>query len=268
MGVGEALGLDVARLVEEALDKALAAPEGGEGLAGCGIEEFGDLLDGARHLEAATAAAEGRLDGHGQTVLLREGDHLVGRLNGIGGAGHQGGAGALRDVARAHLVAKGLDGRGAGADPGEARLDDGAREVGVLGEEAVAGVHRLGAGAHGDVDELGDVEVGVARRRAAERERLVGEANVGGVAVGVRVDGDGREPGVFTRADDANCDLSAVGDEHRVEGSHWATVAPWFCAGANGPVGGGASLACGTTLHRACCRKATRNRRRSAATRA
>jgi hypothetical protein len=31
--VGQALGLDVARLVEEALDEALAAAEGGDGLA-------------------------------------------------------------------------------------------------------------------------------------------------------------------------------------------------------------------------------------------
>ena len=49
--VGEALGLDVARVVEEALDEALAAAEGGDGLANGRVVEVRDLLDGAGHLE-------------------------------------------------------------------------------------------------------------------------------------------------------------------------------------------------------------------------
>ena len=64
--VGQALGLDVARLVEEALDEALAAPERRDGLAHRGLEQVGDLLDGAGDLQAAAAAAVGRLDGDGQ----------------------------------------------------------------------------------------------------------------------------------------------------------------------------------------------------------
>ena len=77
--VGEALGLDVARVVEVALDEALAAAERRDGLAHGGLEQLGDLLEGAGDLQAAAAAAEGRLDGDGQAVLLREGDDLVGR---------------------------------------------------------------------------------------------------------------------------------------------------------------------------------------------
>src|SRR5690606_19376855 len=45
--VGQALGLDVAGAVEELLDQALAATEGGDRLAGGGLEELGDLLERA-----------------------------------------------------------------------------------------------------------------------------------------------------------------------------------------------------------------------------
>ena len=72
-------------------------------------------------------------------------------------------------------------GAGRRADPDQPGVDDGLGEVGVLGEEAVAGVHRVGAGLLGDRDDLLDVEVGVGRasrrpgsgprRRSARRPR-------------------------------------------------------------------------------------------------
>ena len=138
--VGQALGLDVAGLVEEALDEALAAAEGRDGLADGGLVEVGDLLDGAGHLEAAAAAAVGRLDGDGQPVLLRR--RRRPRRRRSPGRWCRGPAGRrLRgDVARLDLVAERVDGARAGADPGEAGVDDRLGEGGVLGEEAVAGV--------------------------------------------------------------------------------------------------------------------------------
>ena len=86
-------------------------------------------------------------------------------------------------------------------------------EVGVLGEEAVARVHRVGAGLLGDRDDLGDVEVGVGRRRAAQRVRLVGEPDEQRVAVGLGVDRDAADPGVLAGPDHADRDLTAVGDQ-------------------------------------------------------
>lgn len=90
MLVGQALGLDVPRAVEVPLDEALAAAEGGDGLADRGVVELGDLVEGAGDLQAAAAAAEGRLDRDGQAVLLGEGDDLLGTGDGVGGAGDQG----------------------------------------------------------------------------------------------------------------------------------------------------------------------------------
>ena len=47
-----------------------------------------------------------------------------------------------------------------GTDEHDAGGGAGARELGVLGEEAVAGVNGVGAVPAGDVDDAGDVEVG------------------------------------------------------------------------------------------------------------
>ena len=196
--VGEALGLDVARLVEVLLDEALAAAEGADGLADGRLVEVGDLLDGARDLEAAAAAAVGRLDRDRDAVLLGEGDDLVGVVDRLLGAGDQRGAGPLGDVAGLDLVAEGVDGRRGRADPGEPGVDDRLGEAGVLGEEAVAGVDRVGAGLLGDGKDLVDGEVAVGRRAAVEGERLVGDPDVQRVAVGLGVDGDAgdaRRPG-------------------------------------------------------------------------
>ena len=56
-----------------------------------------------------------------------------------------------RDAARLDLVAERLDHLGIGPDPDEAGRLHRTGEVGPLGEEAVARMHRLGAGAAGDV---------------------------------------------------------------------------------------------------------------------
>jgi hypothetical protein len=213
VGVGQHLGLDVAGLVEEPLDEALAAAEGRHGLADGGVEQLGDLLLGAGHLQPAAAAAERRLDGYRQPVLLGERDDLVGTGDRVLRAGDQRGAGLHGDVPGLHLVAERDDRLGGGADPGEPGVDHGAGEVGVLGEEPVAGVDRVGAGLLRGVDDLVDHEVRVARRGATQGERLVGRAHVQGVAVGLGVDGHAGQPRVLARAGHAHRDLTAVGDQ-------------------------------------------------------
>ena len=105
-------------------------------------------------------------------------------------------------------------------DPGEPGVDDRLRERGVLGEEAVPGVHGVRAGPTGHVEQLGDVEVGLRRAGAAERERLVGDADVHGLPVGVGVDGDGADRRVATGTGDADGDLTAVGDEDLGDDGH------------------------------------------------
>ena len=51
-------------------------------------------------------------------------------------------------------------------------------EAGVLGEEAVAGMDRLGAGDQGGGQDGGDVEIAVLGRRRPDADALVGQAHM------------------------------------------------------------------------------------------
>jgi hypothetical protein len=89
------------------------------------------------------------------------------------------------------------------------------REVGVLGEETVAGVD---GGPHpsgdGDLEDAVDVQVGF---RGGRRADVVGDirlADMGSGDVGVGVDGDGPHAETLRGADDAAGDFAAVGDEY------------------------------------------------------
>ena len=90
----------------------------------------------------------------------------------------------------------------------------GLREVGVLGEEAVAGVDGVGAGLRGGVEDFVEHQVGLGGGLAAEGECLVGQPHERGVGVGLGVDGDAGQPGILGRPDHPDRDLTAVGDEH------------------------------------------------------
>src|SRR5690606_16697909 len=117
----------------------------------------------------------------------------------------------LRDVPGPDLVAERGDGLRRRADPDQARVDDRLRELGVLGQEAVAGVDGVGAGAGGDVQQLGDVEVGLGRCSTAQRVRLAGHLDVQGVTVLLGVDGHAADPGVRTGTRDPYGDLAPIG---------------------------------------------------------
>ena len=70
----------------------------------------------------------------------------------------------------------------------------GVGEGGVLGQEPVAGMDRLGSGLLRHLDDPLDVQVALGGRRRAEQVRLVGVADVRRVAVGLGVDADGGDP--------------------------------------------------------------------------
>ncbi len=212
--VGDDLSLDVARLVQVALDEALAAAERRDGLTGGRVEQLGDLLDGAGHLHAAATTAERGLDRDRHAVLLGERDDLVGVLDRLGGTGDEGRLGLRSDVARGDLVTQIADRLRARADPNQLRVDDRLREIGVLRKESVARVDGVGAGLGCRVEQLAEVEVGLRGRLAAEREGLIGEPDVWGVGVGFGVDGHARNSGVLGRADHPDGDFTTIGYQH------------------------------------------------------
>ena len=92
-------------------------------------------------------------------------------------------------------------------------------EAGVLGQEAVAGMHGVGAGDLAGGEQPRDVEVAFGGGGRPDAHALVGQAHVHGVGVGGRVHGDGGDAELLARALDAQCNLSPVGDQDFVEHS-------------------------------------------------
>jgi hypothetical protein len=103
------------------------------------------------------------------------------------------------------------------SDERDARALAARRELGVLGQEAVAGVDRLGAGAVGRLQDPIGVQVAVRRRRAADRDRLVGGGDVQRARVGLGVDRHRSDAHAPQRAQDADRDRAPVGDEDLAE---------------------------------------------------
>ena len=158
VAVGEHLHLDVARIGQVALQVDGGVGEELLALAGGALEGGLELVLGQRDAEALAAAAARGLDGH--RVADRVGDHLarvLDRLHRLGRAGHDRHARRLHQLARAGLRAHRLDRARRRADEHDARVLAGLRERRVLGEEAVAGMDRLGARALDHVEQLLDV---------------------------------------------------------------------------------------------------------------
>ena len=108
-------------------------------------------------------------------------------------------------------------------EPG--RLDR-AREVGVLGQEAVSRVDRLGAGGAGGLEDPFLVQVALCRSAGSEQERLVRAAHVERAAVGLGVHRDGADLELPERAEDPDRDLAPVGNEHFREEFHGRRILP------------------------------------------
>ncbi len=104
------------------------------------------------------------------------------------------------------------------SDPAEPGVDDGASELGVLGEEAVAGMDRVGASLQRRRDDEVDAQVGLRRGGAGQSHGDVGLADVGQCGIGVGVDGDGLDPESAAGPEDPAGDLGPVGDEESLDG--------------------------------------------------
>ena len=211
VGVAEHLDLDVARLGEVALHVALVARSTQRfALGGC--ELVGGLIGVLDDLHAASATAVGGLDGNGPSVLVAERNDL-GRVGEDGGApGDAMNVDLLGGLASADLVAHYLDRRRWRADEGDPAFGDRPGEVGVLGEEAVAGVDGIGTGLFDRVENGVGVDVGLCGGLATKRVGLVGEPDVQSVSIELAVHGDGGDA-EFAKADDTDGDFATVGDQ-------------------------------------------------------
>ncbi len=87
-------------------------------------------------------------------------------------------------------------------------------EVGVLGQEAVAGVDGLRVGHFRRADDGGHMQVTLAGRRRADAHGLVRQLHILGFGVGFGMHGDGLDAHFAAGALDAQRDLAAIGNEN------------------------------------------------------
>ena len=103
------------------------------------------------------------------------------------------------------------------ADEMQIMLGEDFGEAGVLRQEAVAGMHGIGARDLAGREQRGDVEIGVLRRRRPDADALVGEPHMHGVGVGGGMHRDGVDAELLARAQHAERDLAAIGYQDFVE---------------------------------------------------
>ena len=215
----EHLNLDVSRLGDVALEIHGTVTERPRRHRLGRLDRLGEVFRLVDAPHADPAASGGSLHQQGEADVARgvldAGD--VARCEARAARKHRH-AGCLREESRALLVAHVLDALRVRADPADARGLDCPREVLVLGEEAVAGMDRVGARGPCRCHDLLAEEVAFRGRRAADRHSLVGHLRVHCLGVGLGMHRDRLETEAFARPKDAAGDLAAVGDQDAFHG--------------------------------------------------
>ncbi len=220
--VGEDLHLDVPRVDHGLFQEDGGIAEGGVCLAGGGFDGLAQLGGFGDPAHAASAATGDSLDEDREVHRLRGGDQFVDVRRRLRRRQHRE-AGGLRRGDRASLVARQLEDLRRRTDEGDAGFGARRGEVRILGEEAVAGIDRVGTGRHGRFDDLLDRQVCADRvPLLTDLIGLVGLQPVQGVPVFVREHRDRPGTQFVGGTERADRDLATVGDKHFRE--HWSTV--------------------------------------------
>ena len=210
--VAEDLDLDVFGARDVFFEEDGGVAEGAAGLGLGLVEEIGEIGGFVDDAHAATAAAEGGFDDEGKADLFGDFEGLGAVADGFLGAGEDGDFDFLGEGAGGGFIAHHVEQLGTRADEDDVGLGAGAGEVGVFGEETVAGVDGVDALFNGDADDAVDVEIGGDGTLAlADQVGFVGLLTMEGKAVLLRVDGDGAQAELGAGAEDAHGDLGAVG---------------------------------------------------------
>ena len=213
--------------LEVLLEVDVGVAEGLSASARAVSKRVGELALVARHAHPAPAAAGRGLEDDRVARLRREGERLVRPTRAAPSLPGTIGTPAAATVRRARdLVAHPADRLGRRADERDVALLADLGEVGVLGQEAVARMDRVGVGDLGRRDDRRRCSrYEAARRGGPDADVLVGEAHVERVAVGLGVDGDRLDAELAAGRDDPQGDLAPVGDEDLLEHRRAATLA-------------------------------------------
>ena len=219
--VAQQLHLDVPSPLDELLDEHRRGAEGRLAFALRTFERDGEFVLAADHPHAAAAAAVRRLEDHRPAEFLGNLQGVGVADNGLGAAGEDRHARLMGEVAGGGLVAERLQQLHPRADERDAGLGAGGRKLGVLREEAVAGVDAVHAVGLGQGDDAVDVEVGADRLPGlAHQIGLVSLEAVQCEAILVGVDRDGADAEFVRRPEHADRDFAAIGDEEFGDGPH------------------------------------------------
>ena len=210
--VAEDLHLYVAGGRDALLEEARGVTEVLTGEPAHPFERPDEIRLGVATLHPDAAAARAALEHHRVADARRGGGGFVEASQHVG-AGEQRHPRGAGQGARGILAAELLDVLGRGPDPRKTGGLARARERGVLRYEAVAGMHRVGAGTRGRVEQAFTVEVALRGRRGPEVRGMVGERDVRRVPVGVGVHRHRLDPHTTECPENADRDLAAVRDE-------------------------------------------------------
>ena len=209
--VGQDLHFDVLGLLQELFHKDVVVAEG---LAGLGLHQLkvpGDLLGIIGPAHTAAAAAGCRLEDHRIAGLLGDAHGLLHAGNRLFAAGDHRYAAPAGHFLGMELIPHLVEDMAGRPDEDDARLLTGPGEVGILGQEAVAGVNGIHILALGQRNDLLDAqigpegaavladEIGLVRLGAEQREFIL-----------LGIDGDGTHIGVKAGTEDADRNLSTV----------------------------------------------------------
>ena len=214
--VAEDLHLDMTGARDEAFQVKPRIPEAGLGAAAHGGEGRAQHRRVVAELHADAAPARGAFQ-HDRIADARGlGQSLV-----LGGqqarARQKRHPRRLRQRAGAMLQAEGAQMVGSRADEGDALGRQPFRESGVLGQEAVAGMDGIRPRLARHRDHGVDIQIAFGGGRGAKPARLVGLRDMGRETVGIRPDRDRAHAHAAKRADDAQRDLAAIGDQNLAE---------------------------------------------------
>ena len=218
--VTQQLDLDVPRVFDIAFQVHRTVAEGGRRLAGGSGEGLGKITRRCHAAHAASATARRRLDHQRKANALAVGDQLAHVARGIGRLecpGHDRDAGRLGARPRRQFVAELSECGGRRTDECDTGRGAGLRERRLLRQESVSRMQCLGARRAGGGDDGVEVEVALTGRGATDGHCPVGGADMRRIDVGRRVDGYRFDPQFTTRADDAERDLAAIGNQQRPE---------------------------------------------------
>ena len=216
VAVAQNLNLDVAAVLDQALDVNLGIAEGAAGFAR-GIAQRGLQIGLAVHAAHAFSAAAGNcLQKDGVAIGGAECARFLQR-DAVAGSGNHRRAGGDGGLAGGGLRSHAADGIRRRADEHQAGVFARGREIGILAEESVARMDGLGAVLAGRVEDLFGHQVALRGGRRADVFGFVGHADVAGGAVGVGIDGHTGDAHLAQRADDAHRDLAAIGNQNLAE---------------------------------------------------